>query len=187
MPTADQADDPCRRRRGPGRPRGPRAEGAGVRLGERLARAARGPCAEERLADPVRVGVGVADPVGCHDHDEVDAGVAPDLLRVRLQRGRSGRRRGAPPVRAGSRRRPGHGERPGRGAASLASRRRVDVRRSGAPRRPRPATSTSTCRAKSWPARLRGRRARRMRPVCRAGSLRERNERKGDRGHRRGA
>jgi hypothetical protein len=53
--------------------------------------------AHELPADPLRDGVGVPDAVGVHHDDEVGAGLPPDLLGVRPQRG--GRVRGGKAVR----------------------------------------------------------------------------------------
>ncbi len=83
-PRADQADDPAAvLQRGDHADGG--AEGAGVGLAEGLAAQGRGGVAQERLADPARVGVGPAPAVRGHDRHEVDPGVHADLLRVGLE------------------------------------------------------------------------------------------------------
>ncbi len=62
-----------------------RAERARVDLGEHAALQGVADAADEAAADLGGVGVGPADPVAVHDHDEVGVGVDPDLLGERLQ------------------------------------------------------------------------------------------------------
>ncbi len=64
------------------------AERAGVRLLERAAAQGLLGVAEEARAYLALVGVGPADAAGVHDGDEVDVGVAADLLGVRLEKAR---------------------------------------------------------------------------------------------------
>ena len=64
-----------------------RTERARVLLGEVPPLGCAAEVADELLAQLLRVGVGVAGPVQRHHHDEVDVGVGPHLLGVRLQAG----------------------------------------------------------------------------------------------------
>ena len=137
--------------------------------------------ADELLADLGRVGVGVAGAVELHHHDEVDVGVAPHLLGVRLQHARSGRRSSTRrDARWGSRR-------PARATATRARSRRPRASRRASyaasaidgddqRARRRPAAAASA-------ARPRTRVARHMRGLCRTGTCtREHNDHNGDRG-----